>query len=142
VSRPPPPLAGVPGSPDRLAGHSRLVYLRHGRLERLMGKVLWVDGAWVYRRDLKPDGLLRALNGFSTDEAVLRRLRDDLVDEVHYAYQGDLYTVTLERLIAKAIVWDKGGRVQRVLPRSYWTLRPDYPQEHIPESRRETVTIP
>jgi hypothetical protein len=115
--------------------------VRHGRLERLMGKVLFHLGSWVYRRDLHPDGLLRALDGFSLDRDVLEQLEADLVDLVHYRYAGDLYEAPLAAWRARAIPWDKGGRPQLVLPRAKFRLIPDYPQERIPETRRVTVVL-
>jgi hypothetical protein len=132
----------------RLQGHNRLLYERQGQHERLSGKILWVraqggvPGLWAYRRDLKPDNLLRSLDGFALDLPVLERLEQGLVDEVHYKYAGHVYAITLARLRHKGIRWDRGGRSQLALPRSYWTRRPDYPQERIPETRREVVDIP
>src|SRR5262245_8169593 len=120
---------------------SRLVYERAGRLERLTGKILLHEGRWVFRRDLAGANLLRVLDALCIDRALLEHLEAAQVDEVHYRYEGQVYAVSLERLRKIGIPWDKGGRRQLVLPRRYWNTRPDYRQERIPGSRRETVTI-
>jgi hypothetical protein len=133
-----PPAPGAPPPPFQ----SRLVYERAGRIERLTGKIIRVGGEWVFRRDLAPANLLRALDAFAIDLVLLERLERDLVDAVHYRYEGRLYAVSTARLRDKGIAWDRGGRAQLALPRRYWSVINDYPQERIPESRRETIELP
>ena len=86
------------------------------------GKIFQIDGKWIFLRNIRRHQIIRIYDGFSIDNALLRYLVDQGVDEIHYYLVDDrkLYITTPTAASKHGLRWSKGSRWQYIMPRRYW----------------------